>query len=135
MEPSGEMFVSADQSPVDDCYFDTITYVVRAQISDLTRYLFDPDSCPYRGDIERIEFESPSIVPRPRTDTFSDLLFLRSICIPASVEVIESFCFAQSPDSIESVPICFIQCITFESGSKLREIQEFYTIGTDQYRN
>jgi hypothetical protein len=67
---------------------------------------------------ERIIFEPGSTLRELESYTFAQCESLRHVYIPASVEVIHDFCF-QGVDGRVS-----LQAITFEEGSKLREIKE-----------
>jgi hypothetical protein len=97
------------------------TITVPASITQLT-----PDSFNNPEWIEAVTFEPGSRISFLGNSTFGFFESLRSICIPASVEVLGHFCFmeANSDD-----PWCPLESITFEPGSKLTEIKPHALIG------
>jgi hypothetical protein len=68
---------------------------------------------------ESVEFEPPSNVQAIHDSTFHACKFLKSICLPASVERLGSACFQPLPG--EESPL---ETVTFEPGSKLRKIPQ-----------
>jgi hypothetical protein len=69
-------------------------------------------------NVVRAKFESGSQVRRIGAGTFGLCGSLKSICIAASVEVLARQCFTRSPGAFSN-----LQKVTFEPGSKLREIE------------
>jgi hypothetical protein len=70
--------------------------------------------CFSRSVISSLTFEPGSMLTRIEERAFERCLLLRSICIPASVEIICNCCFSS----------CYeLSSFVFESGSKIQEIQ------------
>jgi hypothetical protein len=67
--------------------------------------------------VKVVSFEPGSQLRRLETGTFCLCTLLKSICIPASVEFIGKDCFT------DSFTISHLETVTFERGSKLREIE------------
>jgi hypothetical protein len=90
--------------------------VIPASITVLTKECFANAK-----SVAVVTFEPGSQIRRLETATFSWCISLRSICIAASVEFIARECFANAEvgGSVSS----FVEVITFEPGSKLREIE------------
>jgi hypothetical protein len=96
---------------------DLKTFVVPASIIDMQTPVFDdPES------IETLLFQTGFSFKRLPFPGFRNLTSMQSICIPASVEVIDSGCFVASDISTKSSPL---KNVTFETGSKLRQIAPF----------
>jgi hypothetical protein len=75
--------------------------------------------------VEEVMFEQGSRIRRLASNTFAWCTSLRSIVIPASVEVIERDCFIGDRECSvgTEVVISGLETVTFEAGSKLREIE------------
>jgi hypothetical protein len=80
--------------------------------------ILTPDLLQYVG-IDSVHFEPDSQLVRIEAQSFVKCASLRSICIPASVEYIGQECFAFSKG-----PGSWLESLTFEAGSKLRQIGE-----------
>jgi hypothetical protein len=76
--------------------------------------------------LEEIRFQPGSRLSRLKHWTFGGCKSLKSICIAASVDFIDSFCFGNSED-LDSKSA--VEKVTFEKGSKLREIASFAFAG------
>jgi hypothetical protein len=96
---------------------DQKTFIVPASVIDMQTHIFDdPES------IEILLFQTGFSLVRLPLRGFWNLTSMHSICIPASVEVIESDCFVVSDSSTESSPL---KNVTSEARSKLRQIAPF----------
>jgi hypothetical protein len=92
------------------------TFTIPSSVLTITEQTFCNPS-----DASVIEFERGSRITVLPTGTFAYFRSVKSICMPASVEVIESECFTGGP-YFDAWPL---STVTFESGSKLRVIQKF----------
>jgi hypothetical protein len=79
--------------------------------NDISR--IEPGCFCYRGDVERIDFESGSRISIFTENAFERCLMLTSIVIPCAVEIIAEFCFAFCGN---------LRQVTFESGSRLSSL-------------
>jgi hypothetical protein len=70
------------------------------------------------ADIEVVTFAPDSQLRELQQSAFSRFSFLKLVCIPFSVEIICRYCFTGS-----QVGVWPIRTVTFESGSRLREIK------------
>jgi hypothetical protein len=93
------------------------TIVIPASWTELT-----PDSLAGSGHFTVLEFEAGSQIRRLNSCTFPEYCSLRSICIAASVESIARGCFI-ALDPAHSRLSSDLSTVTFEVGSKLREIE------------
>jgi hypothetical protein len=91
------------------------TLVIPASIRELSQWSFRDVA-----SIRAVQFEAGSQVQRLERGTFGGFQSLRSICIAASVEFIGKKCFIDDDSSGE--PYSFLETVTFEPKSKLREI-------------
>jgi hypothetical protein len=97
------------------------TFVVPASVLSLSpQYFSNPDT------IEAVIFAPDSQFSTLESDAFGSLTLLKSIFIPASVEPIAGFCFADPVDEFHS---CSLETLTFAEGSKLRRIEAFAFVG------
>jgi hypothetical protein len=94
--------------------------VIPASTTVLTK-----DSFTNNRSAEAVTFERGSEVRRLERGTFAPCISLRSICIAASVEFIGSRCFFDVPrgGTFDTCPPCRLEIVTFEAGSKLRNIE------------
>jgi hypothetical protein len=91
------------------------TITVPASVETLTL-----ESFARAAKVEDIHFEPGCRIRSLKSHTFGECVRLTSICIPASVKVICTFFLAP----VDGSCLCSIREVTFERGSKLREIQE-----------
>jgi hypothetical protein len=90
------------------------TLTVPASITDLKAYLSQ-----HGRDIGSLVFEPGSTLTRLQDQTFADCERLRSICLPASVEVLTEDSFAAA----SFFGHLFVEDLSFETGSKLRVLE------------
>jgi hypothetical protein len=95
-------------------------FVIPASVTDLTS-----DVVANADSIEIIRFEPGSQIRRFEKSPFGACESLKSICIPASVEVLCKCCFVRevSDDRLTFLSISRLESVTFERGSRLREIE------------
>jgi hypothetical protein len=110
----------------------TETLVVPAAVTVLTL-----DSFVDAQLVEKVTFEKGSRIRRLETSTFYWCRSLKSIVIAASVEVIERDCFVGSTQGRQPSFLmpCRLETVTFEAGSKLREIESGAFTGCNQLRS
>jgi hypothetical protein len=98
----------------------TKAIVISASVTVLTR-----DSFGFVSYVEVVTFEPGSQLLRLETETFDFCRRLKSICIAASVEFIGGNCFCAADDGMRRLfsPAPGLETVTFEPGSKLREIE------------
>jgi hypothetical protein len=96
------------------------TIVIPASVTILTRDFFVDAQC-----VESVHFEAGSQVCGLQSGTFDACRSLRWICIAASVEFINSYCFSLRRDSGPHSFSCLsrLETVTFEPGSRLRKIE------------
>jgi hypothetical protein len=94
--------------------YDTKTIVIPTTVTVLTK-----DSFEGLTSVEIVAFAVGSQIRRLETATFEDCCLLRTICIAASVEFIGRNCFVNPLRPRHSS----LETVTFELGSKLREIE------------
>jgi hypothetical protein len=93
-------------------------FVIPACLTVLT-----PDCIANAASVEVVAFESGSQIRRLESQTFGRCVSLQSICIAASVEFIDRACFLARDQFGEYDPsFSEVETITFEPGSRLREI-------------
>jgi hypothetical protein len=107
-----------------DC--SAVTLVVSASLATLAYDVIDDDD----SLIEAIEFEPGSKLQRIERFAFMECTCLRSLCIPASVESIGD-CILSGPFGSKSS----LSTLTFDSGSKLREIDTSTFTGCPHLRS
>jgi hypothetical protein len=97
----------------------SIAAIIPASVTRVTY-----DSIPKARSVEVVTFEPGSQIRRLETSSFSQFLSLKSICIAASVELLErnTFVVADWPINDYDYRRSGVEIITFERGSKLREI-------------
>jgi hypothetical protein len=106
--------LTSDEIPLK-CEPNAKIITIPASMTELTANSFDsPES------VEAIKFEHGSRIRVLGEGAFGFLQSLKSICIPASVEVLGSHCFV---DLYVEEPFSPVESITFESGSRLSELQ------------
>jgi hypothetical protein len=80
--------------------------------------------------IDQVFFEAGAQVRVLNSGTFAPLIFLKSLCIAASVELIERWCFvSDSWNDYRGSPECSLETVTFERGSRLHRIERSAFIG------
>jgi hypothetical protein len=95
------------------CAFGPNTVTIPESVMALTKASFQN---PFF--VEAIRFEPGSKLSRLESETFGFCTSLKWLCIPRSVTFIDSFCFTAA-NRVGGIPVC---CITFEAGSRLKEI-------------
>jgi hypothetical protein len=111
-----------------ESHSEPITIVIPASYTDLTK-----DSFPNAETFAVVKFETGSQIRRLESGTFHCYTEMRTICIAASVEFLGRDCFP-SFDSESSRPRSVLQTVTFEAGSKLREIEPGAFLGCRSLR-
>jgi hypothetical protein len=104
----------------------TPTIVIPASFTVLASGFFE--NAPW---VEVVKFEPGSQIRRIETGTFSQCFSLKSICIPASVEFLERSCLCAdmvrrlglNASMCMALEFSQLESLTFEPGSKLREIE------------
>jgi hypothetical protein len=81
----------------------------------------------YADKMEILRFEPGSRLRRLGHELFVYCRSLKSICIPASVEVIDGYCFQRSVN--KSLDLLVLESVTFEAGSQLRAIKPYAFYG------
>jgi hypothetical protein len=108
------------------CDSRAVKVVIPAWVTQLT-----PNSFKRRPVVEEITFEPGSQLRELHFCVFGACKSLKSICIPTSVEMICS----STDDDDSSHPPRPVERITFEPGSRLREIQDWSFYGCDSLRS
>jgi hypothetical protein len=97
------------------CDSNTTKIVIPAWVTKLTYDSFEPAAI-----VDEITFEAGSQLRELDFRLLSTCKSLKSICIPASIEVIH---FSSPEDGIRYSRISSLERVTFEAGSRLQEIQ------------
>jgi hypothetical protein len=90
---------------------------IPASVTQLTRRSFER-----AGSVEEITFEANSRLTGLESGTCGRYKSLKSICIAASVEFIDQWCFYDLETELSAGDL---EKVTFEEGSKVREIAEY----------